>query len=96
MTRVTPEIVEHVASLARLSLRADERDALARDLDQILRYATSVQTLDTSGASPMSLAQVAGSLRPDTPTPGLTHDAALASAPDSADGLFRVPRVIAT
>jgi len=96
MDRVTPEIVEHVASLARLSLGADERAALARDLDQVLRYAASVQALDTSGVSPMSHAHVAGALRADAPTEGLTHHAALASAPDSADGLYRVPRVIAT
>ena len=37
MTRVTPETVEHVARLARLSLRGDEIETFARQLDEIRR-----------------------------------------------------------
>jgi aspartyl-tRNA(Asn)/glutamyl-tRNA(Gln) amidotransferase subunit C len=96
MPRVTTDTVDYIANLARLSLRADERETLARELDQILEYAASVQSLDTSGVAPMSHARVDASLRLDVPTGSLAHETALASAPDSADGLFRVPRVIAT
>jgi aspartyl-tRNA(Asn)/glutamyl-tRNA(Gln) amidotransferase subunit C len=95
MGRVTAETVEHVAGLARLSLTTDERDSLARELDQILEYAASVQSLDTSGVPPMGPTPGDAALRPDTPTDSLPHDAALGSAPDPSDGLFRVPRVIA-
>ena len=96
MPRVTTDVLEHVATLARVSLTADERDALARDLDQILCYAASIQALDTGGASPMRDTHAGAALRPDAPAGGLTQDVALAPAPDPADGLYRVPRVIAT
>jgi len=94
MPRVTVETVEHVARLARLSLTAEERETFARQLDQVLAYAESIQSLDTSGVPPMSHAIATGAFREDAARdPGL-RDSALGAAPDAADGLFRVPRVL--
>lgn len=94
MPRVTPESVDHVAALAHLSLTAEERESFARQLDQVLAYAESLQALDTSGVDPMSHASAAGAFRADEPGPSLDRETVLAEAPDPADGLFRVPRVI--
>jgi aspartyl-tRNA(Asn)/glutamyl-tRNA(Gln) amidotransferase subunit C len=80
MARVTVETVDRVAQLAHLSLTAEERETFARQLDQILTYAESIQELDTADVPPMSHA--------------LDRDRVLASAPDPAEGLFRVPKVI--
>ena len=94
MARVTLEIVDHVARLAHLSLSAEERSLFARQLDQILTYAESIQALDTSAVEPMSHARSAGTFREDAPREGLPQGRVLESAPDPADGLFRVPRVL--
>jgi aspartyl-tRNA(Asn)/glutamyl-tRNA(Gln) amidotransferase subunit C len=94
MPRVTEETVEHVARLARLSLSDDERRVFARQLEEILAWAESLQALDTSGVPPMSHPREATSLRDDEPRPGLDRETAFAAAPDARDGLFRVPRVI--
>ena len=94
MPRVTVETVEHVARLARLSLTGEERETFARQLDEILAYAESMQALDTDGVEPMSHAAAAAVLREDEPRPGLDRERVLEAAPDAADGLFRVPRVI--
>jgi aspartyl-tRNA(Asn)/glutamyl-tRNA(Gln) amidotransferase subunit C len=94
MPRVTVETVEHVARLARLSLTPAERETFARQLDQVLAYAESIQSLDTSGVEPMSHAVAAGVFRDDVPRDARLRDEALAAAPDAADGLFRVPRVL--
>lgn len=94
MPRVTPETVDHVARLARLSLEAHERATFAAQLDEILAYAESIQALDTAGVEPMSHAGQAGPLREGAARPGLEREQALGQAPDPADGLFRVPRVI--
>ena len=51
MPRVTPATVEHVARLAQLSLTAEERETFARQLDQVLAYAESIQALDTTASS---------------------------------------------
>jgi aspartyl-tRNA(Asn)/glutamyl-tRNA(Gln) amidotransferase subunit C len=94
MARVTVETVEYVARLAHLSLTDEERETFARQLDQVLAYAESIQALDTSSVEPMSHAIATGVFRPDEPRPSLPRQDVLAAAPDAADALFRVPRVI--
>ncbi len=93
MPRVTVETVDHVARLARLSLTEEERSLFARQLDDILAWAEALQAVDVSGVEPLA-AQGAPGLRADRETDGLPRDAALSGAPDAAEGLFRVPRVI--
>jgi len=94
MPKVTVETVDHVARLARLSLTDEERALFARQLDQILEYAESIQSLDTDAVEPMSHALTAGTFRADVPREGLARDRVLESAPDAKDSLFRVPRVL--
>jgi aspartyl-tRNA(Asn)/glutamyl-tRNA(Gln) amidotransferase subunit C len=94
MTRVTVETVDHVARLARLRLSDEERKTYARQLDEILAYAESIQTLDTSNVEPMSHSALRPSFREDVARPGLPRPAALTGAPDATEGLFRVPRIL--
>jgi aspartyl-tRNA(Asn)/glutamyl-tRNA(Gln) amidotransferase subunit C len=95
MTKVTRETVDHVAALARLSLTDEERSTFARQLDEILAYAESIQKLEVD-APPMSHAGTVERFRDDSPTEELPHEQALSAAPDPADRLFRVPRVLGT
>ena len=94
MARVTPETVEHVARLAQLSLTAEERALFARQLDDVLAYAESIQALDTSAVEPMSHVAGAAHFRADEPRPALDRERVLGEAPDADAGLFRVPRVL--
>ena len=95
MARITVETVDHVARLAHLSLTAEERETFTRQLQEILAYAEAIQALDTASVEPMSHAGSASPLREDAAGPELPRDEALRAAPDPADGLFRVPRVLA-
>ena len=92
--KVTVETVDHIARLASLSLSATERETFARQLDQILEYAESIQALDTAAVEPMSHVAGEGVLRADEPRPGQDREGVLDEAPDAEAGLFRVPRVI--
>ena len=94
MPRVTVETLDHVARLARLSLTDEERRLFAPQLDQILAYAEALQALDTADVPPMSHASTGGAFREDSPHESLEQGRVLAGAPDPAEGLFRVPRVI--
>lgn len=95
MARITREVVERVAELARLSLSDAEAGRLASELDTILEYAQQLQELDTRGveatAHPVALTTP---LREDLPQPALDPELALANAPESRDSAFVVPRVI--
>ncbi len=84
--------VLHVARLARLELSEDEVDAMARDLQGVLDHIAKIDELDLDGVAPTShVVDVVNALRPDEPRASLSREAALASAPDAADGGFRVP-----
>ncbi len=95
MARVTPETVARVAKLARLSLDDAERAAFARQLDEIVSYADGLQALDLEGVPAMSHAGGASAFRGDDARDAGLRDKGLEAAPDAADGLFRVPKIIA-
>lgn len=94
MARVTPEIVSTVARLASLSLTDEESRLFARQLEDILTWAESLQTVDLGEAEPLTSQTTCPELREDIPSPGLDRERVLAEAPDAAEGLYRVPRVI--
>lgn len=87
--------VAHVARLARLHLPEDEREPLQNQLERILAYVEELKQVDVSGLAPMAQAiETQNVLRRDEVTPGLSHDEALANAPEQRLGQFVVPRII--
>ena len=92
---VTREDVRKVAQLARLTFSEKEESRLVRDLNQMLTYVAALNELDTSGVEPTAhVLPVSNVFRPDEPTASLSQEAALANAPKSGHGHFRVPKVI--
>ncbi|HVQ29445.1 MAG TPA: Asp-tRNA(Asn)/Glu-tRNA(Gln) amidotransferase subunit GatC [Vicinamibacteria bacterium] len=94
MPKATVETVDHVARLAHLSLRDEERQVFARQLDEILAFAESIQKLDTTLVPPMSHASAREAFREDAVLESLPRESVTTSAPDAQDGLFRVPRIL--
>ena len=83
--------VAHVALLARLGLSDDEMERYGTQLDAILRAIDKLNEVDTSTVA--ETAQVGGLVnvwRDDVQQPSIGAERALANAPDSDDGLFRV------
>ena len=86
--------VRHVAELAKLALSDDEVALFAEQISAILDYADQIQQVDTSGVPPTPyVLPLASVMREDVPGEGLSNAAALANAPDSSDGFFRVRAV---
>jgi aspartyl-tRNA(Asn)/glutamyl-tRNA(Gln) amidotransferase subunit C len=84
--------VLHVARLARLELDDDDVERMAQELSKVLDHVERVRELDLSGVEPTShVVDVAGVTRPDEPVPGLSHEVALAAAPEPVEGGFGVP-----
>jgi aspartyl-tRNA(Asn)/glutamyl-tRNA(Gln) amidotransferase subunit C len=87
--------VEHIAELARLKLTEAEKERFREQLSAILDHAARLQSLDTSGIPPTSSVLPERSvLRPDQARPGLSREELLSRAPDSVEGMFRVPPVL--
>jgi aspartyl-tRNA(Asn)/glutamyl-tRNA(Gln) amidotransferase subunit C len=94
--KIGEEEVRYVAALANLSLTDEEVARLRRDLDGILEHMDTLNAVDVEGVEPT--AQVLfgenAALRDDLPQPPLGNEAALANAPLSGAGYFKVPKVI--
>jgi aspartyl-tRNA(Asn)/glutamyl-tRNA(Gln) amidotransferase subunit C len=84
--------VLHVARLARLELSEAEVEQMAGELSGILEHVDRISTLDLGAVEPTShVVALENVLRSDDPEPSLPRERALESAPDAADGAFRVP-----
>ncbi len=92
---ITPELVRHLATLARIGLTDAEVQKLTGELGVIVESVakvTSVATPDVPATShPIPLGTV---MRPDVPGVTLTPEEALAGAPDSFAGQFRVSSIL--
>ncbi len=86
------EQVLHVARLARLRLDDAEVERMTGELSSILEHVDRIAALDLEGVAPTShVVALENVLRPDEPRPSWPKETVLASAPDPADGAFRVP-----
>jgi aspartyl-tRNA(Asn)/glutamyl-tRNA(Gln) amidotransferase subunit C len=96
--RITEKEVAYVAALANLELDETETQRMAHDLDEILSHMEALNEVDTTGVEPMaqvlSEAGAGDNLREDLPRPVLGSRVALANAPVSGSGYFKVPKVI--
>ena len=92
---ITLKDVEYVAKLARLELTEEERVAFQRELDKVVEYIDQLNEVDTEDVPVTShMIPLQNVLREDEVLPSLSADQALANAPKSEGGFFRVPRVI--
>jgi aspartyl-tRNA(Asn)/glutamyl-tRNA(Gln) amidotransferase subunit C len=88
--------VRHVARLARLALTDEEVESLRSQLSDILAYAEKVGEVAASDVPPTGHAYPLRNVyRADEPRPSLTAEEAVSTAPDSRDGRFHVPRIVA-
>lgn len=86
------EQVAHVARLARLKLSDQEAEGLAVELSAILDHVDLLASVNTDGIEPTThVVELVNVLREDVPGQELTVEEALANAPESEDGAFRVP-----
>ncbi len=86
------EQVLHVAKLARLGLSEDEVERMAGELSGILEHVDRIAELELDDVEPTShVVELENVLRADVPHQSLPPEVALASAPDPAEGAFRVP-----
>ncbi len=96
--KITEQEVRRVAELANLALREDEVGRMARDLDGILSHIDKLNELDTTGVEPMAQvlfeAGETATLREDREKPCLSNADAVANAPVTSGGYYKVPRVI--
>jgi aspartyl-tRNA(Asn)/glutamyl-tRNA(Gln) amidotransferase subunit C len=92
---ITREQVEHVARLAHLALTEEEVERLTGQLGAILEAVGKVSELDLTDVQPTSHPlDLVNVWRDDEPEPSLPREQALANAPETEGGFFKVPPAI--
>lgn len=95
MSRITPEQVHYIASLARLSLDESEVAQMAKELDRILEYVDSLAELDTRDITPTAHAiALQTPVRDDEPAKAMDPALAISNAPEHVNSAFSVPKVL--
>ena len=95
--KITKDVVEYVAHLARLELLPAEVDMYTGQIDGILAYMDQLNSLDTTGIDPTTHAIPAVNVfRSDTVDNNLEAGDAVSNAPEREDGFFKVPPIIET
>ena len=93
---ISADVVRYVAELSRLSLNEKDTVTFQHQLEQILEYVAQLNEVDTDSILPTThvLSTMKDVFREDVPGKSLSQEEALANAPDSTRGFFRVPKVI--
>ena len=95
VSEITPEVVRHLAHLARIGLTDDEVQRLTGELGQIVDSVATVQEVATpevpATSHPIALGMVT---RPDVVGETLTPAQALAGAPERDGDYFKVTSIL--
>ena len=90
---ITSDELKRIARLAKLSLVADEMDALMADMPRIYNVVQPIADADLSSFDCTADDEETAVLRDDTVLPSLPLDEVLANAGEQRDGYFIGPAV---
>ncbi|MEY3406676.1 MAG: hypothetical protein RLZZ556_748 [Actinomycetota bacterium] len=95
MSEITPDLVRHLANLARIDLTDAEllrfTEQLSVIVDSVAKISNIVDENTPATSHPIPLNNV---FREDEIRPSLTQADALSGAPDSAQGRFKVAAIL--
>ncbi len=87
--------IDKIAELARLNLKPEEKQRLAKDLGAILDYVKKLDKLDTSKVEPTShVLNMENVFRADEVKPSNAAEKALEHAPQTEGSFFKVPKIV--
>lgn len=95
MVKVTDELVDKIAHLARLEFENEAKDAIKKDMQQMLEFVEKLNELNTDDVEPLVyMNDETNKLREDVALQTITHKEALQNAPKHDTDYFKVPKVV--
>jgi aspartyl-tRNA(Asn)/glutamyl-tRNA(Gln) amidotransferase subunit C len=93
--KITEEIVDHIAHLARLEFEGADKDAIRSDMENIITFMDRLNELDTENAEPLIfMSDEVNRLREDVAQVSIIQKEALKNAPKKDSDYFRIPKVL--
>jgi aspartyl-tRNA(Asn)/glutamyl-tRNA(Gln) amidotransferase subunit C len=92
---VNDALVEKLANLARLNFDETEKQAIKKDLQNMIQFADKLNELDTTGVEPLlHVSEQVNILRADEVKGSVSREEALKNASVHDEQFFKVPKVI--
>lgn len=93
--KITDEIVDHIAHLARLEFEGEAKTAIKQDMENIISFMEVLQQVDTENVEPLIfMSNEINRLREDVAEVTLTQAEVLKNAPKKDSDYFRIPKVL--
>ncbi|MBO5479273.1 MAG: Asp-tRNA(Asn)/Glu-tRNA(Gln) amidotransferase subunit GatC [Clostridia bacterium] len=93
--QVSKEEILHIAKLANLNLKEEEVNTYMGHLEEILNFANVVNEAPIEGLEEsIGVNEAYNVFRRDEIVQGLQREELLQNAPDSQEGMFKIPKVI--
>lgn len=87
--------IDHVALLARLELKDEEKELFSKQVGSIIEYMDKLDELDIDDVEPTAhVLPIKNVFREDELRASLPREKALQNAPRKYDGFYRVPKII--
>lgn len=93
--KISEEIVEHIAHLARLEFEGDKKQAIQQDMENIISFMNKLSEVPTDNVEPLIfMNDEYNKLREDIAVVSITQDEGLKNAPKKDSDYFRIPKVL--
>lgn len=92
---ITEETIDHIAHLSRLRFEGEAKEAIRRDLNNIIGFMGKLSEMPTDDVEPLVfMSDEVNVLRADVPEVTITQAEALKNAPKKDSDYFRIPKVL--
>ena len=93
--KITEEIVDHIAHLARLEFEGEKKEAIRKDMENIISFMDKLNEVPTDNVEPLIfMNDEVNKLREDVSEDTLTQREALKNAPKKDSDYFRIQKVL--
>lgn len=94
--KTTREEIKHLAQLSNFSVTEEEAEGLTKDIDNILKYISKIEELDTKDVEPtFQCIEMENVWRPDEIlSQDANREALLALTKEEKDNQIKVPKVL--
>ncbi len=93
--KITDEIVDHIAHLARLEFIGEDKTEIKQDMEKIVNFMDALNSVDTTGVEPLIfMSDAVNVLREDIAVETISKESALKNAPKKDSDYIRIPKVL--
>lgn len=93
--KITEEIIDHIAHLAKLEFQGEQKTAIREDMQKIISFMDKLSEVPTDDVEPLIfMTDEVNRLREDVPSFTISQDEALKNAPKKDSDYFRIPKVL--